>query len=87
MASLMSDTCDGEYLTIYGVALPLNAEYQPFPEYKEAGYVCMPMSAFARLAPTPPASDNSLTLIVVAALIAQLVINVIALRRPSRARS
>ena len=87
MASLMSDTCDGEYLTIYGVALPLNAEYQPFPEYKEAGYVCMPMSAFARLTPIAPASDNTLTILVVFALIAQLVINVIAIRKPARGKS
>jgi hypothetical protein len=87
MASLMSDTCDGEYLKIYGVALPLKGEYQPFPEYKEAGYVCMPMSAFARLTPIPPASDNTLTILVVFALIAQLVVNVIAIRRPTRSRS
>ena len=87
MASLMSDTCDGEYLKIYGVALPLKGEYQPVPEYKEAGYVCMPMSAFARLTPISPASDNTLTILVVFALIAQLVVNVFALRKPTRPRS
>lgn len=60
--------------------------------------VCVPKSLFAQLAqpdpfiPTAPVAptssgDSGLAIIVVFALIAQLVVNVIAIRKPTRSRS
>ena len=51
--------------------------------------VCLSKETLAALQPpTPVPADNSgLTIVVVAALIAQLVVNVIAIRKPTRSRS
>ena len=60
--------------------------------YAEATYtICLDDATLAKLAPAPVAppssGDSGLAIIVVFALIAQLVVNVIAIRKPTRSRS
>ena len=97
------DSCDGPILEISGKApysaTPDPAPYPGanFDDYRLADVtysVCIPESFFAQLtqpeptAPAPtPADSSGLTILVVAALIAQLVINGFSLRKPTRSRS
>ena len=82
----------------YSVYTPVNPSTGPSLLDKGYAYapvtytLCLPTSTIAKLIPapvTPTASDGSgvLTAVVVCALIAQLAINAIALRRPTRAKA
>ncbi|NBW31193.1 MAG: hypothetical protein EBR48_00820 [bacterium] len=92
------DSCDGPILEISGKApYSATPDPFPYPganfdDYKLADVtysVCIPETFFAQLrqpepaTPVPSSDDSSgLTILVVAALVAQLVINVIAIRKP-----
>ena len=103
MAIDFGDTCTGEMLEISGkapyAATPDPAPYPGanFDDYRLADVtysVCIPESFFVQLrqpeptTPAPSTGDSTgLTILVVAALIAQLVINGIAIRKPTRSMS
>ena len=96
------DSCDGPFLEVSGKApYSATPDPFPYPganfdDYKLADVtysVCVPESFFTQMrqpeptTPVPsPGNSTGLTILVVAALIVQLVINVIALRKPTRSR-
>jgi hypothetical protein len=94
---------DGEILTVVGKAPysvtpnPLGLGNERYDTYQMADVtysVCVPESLILRLTPAAPitpaptsSGDSGLAIIVIFALIAQLVVNVIAIRKPTRSRS
>ena len=95
MASVY-DPCGGTEVTITGSApyTKPNAEFLIGDDYDYAPVtytICLDSATLAKLFPAPVAppssGDSGLAIIVVFALIAQLVVNVIAIRKPTRAKS
>ena len=92
------EPCDGTEITIEGAAPYAKPDGGLFPvvgddyAYAPATYtICLSDATVAKLFPAQvapaPSSDSGLMILVVAALIAQLVINVITIRKPPRSRS
>ena len=90
--------CDGTEVTINGAAPYPKPDGGLFPlvgddyAYAPVTYtICLDDATLAKLFPAPVAppssGDSGLAIIVVFALIAQLVVNVIAIRKPTRSRS
>ena len=101
MASVY-DPCSGTEVTINGAApysvATMHIEGREFVyrndsfEYAPVTYtICLDSATLAKLFPAPVAppssGDSGLAIIVVFALIAQLVVNVIAIRKPTRGKS
>jgi len=98
MPLIFTDDCkDGEYLTVTGKAPysvapnPLGLWTDPYQMADVTYSVCVPNSLILRLAPAAPitpaptsSGDSGLAVIVIFALIAQLVVNVVALQKPKR---
>ncbi len=90
------EPCDGTEVTIKGSApySKPNAEFFIGDDYALAPVsytICLDDATLAKLFPAPVAppssGDSGLAIIVVFALIAQLVVNVIAIRKPARGKS